>query len=323
MPFITRLRTLGGKIEGTPYTAETLAGADYDARLYNIKCSPDIEEIIRSYATGDYARFVSVMGKRSGSISFSFDLAWSGTNATAPEYGKYLKGCGMAETVHGSTGVSYKPSATKNAVPLTLEMVEYDEGSSPVQVVTKLGGCMGNAKIIMDSVGKPIRVDCEFKGALISITDRAYASRITPSGFDQTNPDAVLSSTLTLFGEVQDCDKITIDLGNQVELAVDPADASGFDGARIVDRNTSMVIDPYLDTIAGRGNYARWTGSTTGAFSMTVGSHLTMSAPSVQITKGYTNDERNGYNVNTLTCTLTRTDDDTEDNFEILQGTKV
>jgi hypothetical protein len=84
--FLSALRTLGAKIEGTPYTAETLTGADYDFRAYNIKYSPDLEEIKRKYATGDFSSFTSVIGKQRCKISFDIDLAWSGTANVAPEW---------------------------------------------------------------------------------------------------------------------------------------------------------------------------------------------------------------------------------------------
>lgn len=317
MTFTKRQRTIGFKLESTPYTAETLGGGDYDFRARDIECGPEIEEYKRLYATGDYGAFNSIMGKRKGTVSFAVDMAPSGTNTTPPEWGKILKACAVSETIGGSN-VTYKGDAQENNTPATIEIVDRDEGSSPTQVVTKLAGCMGNGRIIMDSLGQPVRLEVEFQGRLVSITDRESGSLITPSGFDNTLPDAVLSSTLTLFGEAQPLDKVTLDFGNDIQMALDPSSSDGYKGAYVVNRLPTLQIDPHLDTIANRGNYARWTGNTTGAFSMSVGSNVVISAPCAQIIKGYDGADRDGFTVNTIDCILTRTSDTDETDFQIV-----
>lgn len=321
MSFIVMKRTIGFKIEGTAYSGETLNVNDYDVPAYNINYDPEIAMYARKLARGDFSRDTSIAGKRSCTISFSVDVAYSGTVQTPPTYYKCLQACGMLQTVHGSTGVSLVPHADYSNVPATIEVVEKDDGASPSQLVIKATGCMGNARFIMDEVGTPVRIEFEFQGVLDGITDRAYGSLISPTGFDSNLPDAILGVTLTVFSETMKLNTVTIDLGNQVEIYTDPSRNQGVDGARIVDRIVTMEADPDMDLIANRGLFARHTGNTEGAFLMEVGDNIQLSAPKCQLVESYKPGDREGHVVNNLRFELHR-DTNGNDEFEILQGSK-
>lgn len=321
--FITGKRKMGFKPEATPYTAETLAVGDFDTRFYNVTYDLDIAEFKRKYATNDFAAFASVMGKRRGTITFSIDLAKAAAVDTAPKWGDVLESCGFLETIVASTSVAYVPKASKNATPATIEVRESqvnESSGAEEQLAIVLKGCMGNPQFIMDEVGMPVRMDFEFQGVIVSITDKTGGSVITPTGFDVATPDAVLASTLTAFTEVQDLDSLNINMNNEIEITSDPANAGGLRGAYITNREPTMVIDPYLQLVAARDHFTRWTGNTTGAFSMTVGSNLTLSAPAIQITKAFDGADRNGVVVNTLNFLLTRKADGDSETFKILHN---
>jgi len=318
MSFLPERRTIGAKTESTPYTAETLAATDYNFKAFNINYSPEIAMMARKVARGDFSREVSIAGKRSCTVSFSVELAYSGTANTAPTYGKLLKACALKETVHTTTGVSYLTDAGYSAVPVTIEVVEKDEGTSPVQVVVRVRGCMGNAKISFDSVGQPCRIDFEFKGALVSIADRAFASILTPTSMNDSTPDAVLSATVSFYTETRRIDKFSVDLGNDVQLFTDPAQSVGLQGAHVVSRNPTVEIDPDLALIATNGDFARWVANTTGAMSVTVGSNFTLSAPAIQIIKDYAPGDREGHVTKTMSFECKRSSGN--DEFKILQG---
>jgi hypothetical protein len=311
---------MGCKIESTPYTAETLAASDYDVSAYAITYDPEVEMYMRKLARGDASKDPAIAGKRKIKINFSVDMTVGAAAATAPSYFKCLRACGMKQTTHGATGVSLVTHADYFNVPMTIEVVERDEGTSPVQLVLKARGCMGNVKHTIPGVGLPGKLDFEFTGVLVSITDRAYANLITPTGFDAALPQAVLACTTSLFGESQNFDKITIDLGNKVELWSDPTKAEGFEGARIVDRNPTIEIDPALSLIASNSNYSRHTGNTTGAYAETIGAGIaiTILAPKAQIIQSYKPGEREGRVTNQIKCSLNRNLGN--DELTILQG---
>lgn len=305
MTFLTVKRTLGFKIEGTPYTAETLAVANYNVPAFNINYDNDVAMYARRIARGDFSRDPSIAGKRSITVSFSVDLAWSGTATTAPSYFPCLRACALKQ-ISGVSNVVLKTDADYANVPATIEVVEKAEGASASQLVIKAHGCMGNAKLVCDAVGKPVRLDFEFKGVYNGITDRAFAAILVPTGFDTPNPEAMLGVTSTIFSETQKYDKFTFDLGNDVQVWTDPSKAQGLEGARVVDRNPTLEIDPDMGLIATTSMFTRHINNTTGAVSISVGNHLTISAPAAQLDSSYKPGEREGHVVNNLKFGLKR-----------------
>lgn len=305
MGFLLSKRTLGFKLEGTPYSAETLVYTDYDVSAYNINYDPDIAMKARKLARGDYSRDPSVAGKRQITISFSVDMHLGAAATTAPKYFKCLRACGMHQTTHAG-GLTLDTHAGYNNVAATIEVAEMDEGASPSFLVVKAHGCMGNAKIVCDNVGEPVRVDFEFKGVLTSISDRAWASRLVPTTFDTAQPEAVMGVGITLFSEPQKCNTFTIDLGNDVQVYTDPSKAQGFEGARVVDRNPTLELDPDMELISEQADFARWTGNSLGVFQAQIGAYMNVRAPQVQYTKTYAPGDREGHVSNSKACELKR-----------------
>jgi hypothetical protein len=199
-----------------------------------------------------------------------------------------------------TNGVWLKPDADYSNVPGTFEFVERDEGTSPSQLIIKAHGCMGNAKLVCDEVGKPMRIDFDFKGVLTSITDRAYASILTPTGWDTPQPEAILGATTTIFAENMKFGKVAFDLGNDVQGWTDPSKAQGLEGYRIADRNPSLEIDPDMYLVATSGMEARQRLNTTGALALYAGNHILISAPAAQIVDSYKPGEREGHVTYTL-----------------------
>lgn len=320
MSFLMTKRTLGLKKESTPYTAETLTSDDYNIPAREISYDPEIANYARKLARNEFSRDESIMGKRSITINFSVDIAWSGTADTPPTYFEALECCGLGQTVHSGTGVSLVSDSEHSNVPATIEVVEIGEGASPTQVVIKARGCMGNPEFVLDEVGQPVKVNFEFTGVLDDISDRAGGSLITPTGFDSPLPEAVLCGTIEYFSETQKLNTMTLNLNNTIELFTDPAKCEGWEGAHVTDRNPSLEIDPDLDTIANRGHFSRWTGESTGSFSLQIGDHMTLSAPAGQIVKAYSPGDREGHVVNQLSIELKRSSGD--DEFKLLQGSE-
>lgn len=279
---LTNKITIGAKLEATPYTAETLAQADYNFRAGDVSYSHEINEYKRKYASGILSNEQSVMGKQFGTVSFYVDLAFNSAPGTTTPWGKLLQACGALETDHTTTGTSWKPESDYTQKPITIEIVEKEEGTSPGQVVIKLAGCMGNCKIVLNQVGEPCRLEFEFKGRLESITERDFSSIITPSFTALALPARVLSSTIEIAGEAQDCDKMTLDFGNDLQPITDPSNATGIKGFQIVGREPTLTIDPYMRSLA-ESLYSDWKDSVPGSFSMEIGANGTLSAPSAQL----------------------------------------
>lgn len=325
MSFLIAKRTLGFKLESPAYTEATLAVADYNVPAHTIAYDPEIAAVARRIARGDFSRDISVMGKRSITVTFMVDVAAESSGATtvAPTWFKCLQACGMLETVLAA-GVKLETSANVTNVPATIEIIERDEGATPTQVLIRARGCMGNAKFVLDNVGAPVRIEFEFTGVLSTIEDRAFGSILNPTAFDSPVPDAVLSATVSAFGETQQIDTITVDLGNDVQNFTDPSKAEGWQGAHVVDREPTIEMDPDLETLASKADFGRWTGGTTGAFLMTIGDDLQFSGPAVQFIKIYAPGDREGHVTSQKTIELKRQaiNQGGNDEFKILQGTE-
>jgi hypothetical protein len=317
MTYISRKRAIGIKIESTPYTAESLTAGQYNFPAFDIGYTPEIESLVRNYSTADFSKFSSIMGKRKLEVQFSVHLAASNTANVAPAYAPALKACALLETVHTS-GVEYVTDADESSTPITIQIQEVADDTSAESLFITGKGMMGNPQFILDDVGQPFKAVFNMTGALQSIATGAF---LDPSFTDTTDPDAVLSATLSIFSENEDPDNITIDLANQVELYKDLAQGSGYRGAYVVDRSPSININPYLKHLATSGHFGRWTAGTEGAFTAIAGSgdsQVSLLMPKYQIVKAYDGGDREGFSSHSIEAIANRSSGD--DEFKLLFG---
>ena len=117
---LMRNRLLLAKAETTYGTVPSPAPAGTDALLVsNLEVQPlvlDLKE--RELVRGYLGKSPSVVGQSSVSVSFSVELAGSGTAGTAPRWGALMKACGFNEALAAGT-VTYTPiSSTFSSVAL-------------------------------------------------------------------------------------------------------------------------------------------------------------------------------------------------------------
>ncbi len=299
-------KTIGLKLEGTPYTAENLAQSDFNFKAKNIQYSTEIEEYKRPYATGDFNKFASVMGKSMFTCSFVMDLAIGTTAGAVPAWGKLLKAAGLEENDAGSD-IYYRIFANGARTPCTIEIVEIEDGTSPSQLVIKAKGCMAKSvKLVCDGVGQPVQLQFEFHGSLVSVSDRAYGSILIPDQFDNKLPPTLMSATVEFDSVALPLDKFTIDLGINGQLESNPADASGIKGAYVADFNPTFVADPKMQLLAVDNFYTKWKAGTLGALNIVLGSTITLYAPKMQLVKAYNPGDRGGLVTNNIEAILTR-----------------
>ena len=108
---LTRNRLLLAKAESTYGTVPSPAPAGTDAVLVsNLEVEPlRLELRDRELIQGYLGNSAQVVGQTSVGVSFSVELAGSGTAGTAPRWGALMKACGFSETVVSSTSVTYAP----------------------------------------------------------------------------------------------------------------------------------------------------------------------------------------------------------------------
>lgn len=110
MPYSYNRLILAG-IEPTPGVGATLTGSADAIRIMNdLQLDPlqlGLEERTQLFPwIGNQRRLAK---QRLGAISFSFELAGSGTRGTAPAIGRFFRAAGYGETVVAATSVTYAP----------------------------------------------------------------------------------------------------------------------------------------------------------------------------------------------------------------------
>lgn len=318
MAFLTKKTTMLFKIESSPYTFEQPAATDA-LPCENIEFKPEVPVKEQKLARGDFSRDKSVSGTRSATLSFDVPIYYSGIASTVPKYFDLLRGCGLKQVAHTTTGVSLITDAAYTAVPISFQIQMMDEGGSPTIYTAKLSGCMGNAKFVSGKVGEYAKVSFEFKGVIYSFSDVAFASYIAPS-FSAYAPDVMLGVGVTLNSVGQCVSNFTIDLGNTVELFSCATFASGFQGAHVVDRNPTIEMDADLKSLATENDYNNVINNTTMAFLAQMTGPVVFSAPAAQLVQAPQFAEREGHYVNNKKLELKRSSGN--DELEIIHGSK-
>lgn len=108
---LTRNRLLLAKSESSYGVVPNPAPAGTDAVLIsNLEVEPlRLELKDRELVQGYLGNSAQVVGQTSVGVSFSVELAGSGTAGTAPRWGALMKACGFNEVVVASTSVTYTP----------------------------------------------------------------------------------------------------------------------------------------------------------------------------------------------------------------------
>jgi hypothetical protein len=286
-------RVIGAALEATPGTFNS-AGIAFDFRARDISYSEEIEEYVRKYAHGDHGYDESVPGRQGGTISFSVDLAGSGTAGTAPVWGKLIRAAGYVEAIDPGVSVSYTTSRAADCSTLSLEIRDLFCGTPGKQLTTRFAGAVAKSKVVLDNVGAPLRLELEFTGKLVSVTDE---NPIFPTITEATIPPAVLNATATLDGVAQALDKVEVDGGEDVQRRTSPAEATGWIHAFIAKRELKGTIDPELTLVATDDVIGKWKGGSTGPLEVSAGAVagnvIKLSAPKAQIVNAPTG-ERNG-----------------------------
>jgi hypothetical protein len=261
--FNARRMTLAGKVEAVEGTAETLAAADANALAYDVKFSPNQVLFPRKPVAQDLAAYSAIPGSRSMRATFKAELKGSGAAGTAPAIGKYLRGCGMSETVNASVSVIYQRALGQPTLSLGL----YSLPASGNNLRMLLKGARGTWKMA-PKIGDPSMIEFDFLGADITVADIAG---ITPSGLEATKPQPFLSTGFTMQSFSHKISTFGLDFGNQLALRGDIAQASGYFSCIIVDAEATFSMDPEKELVASHDYYNLLKLGTEGSMSVAIG----------------------------------------------------
>jgi hypothetical protein len=110
---LTRNRLILAKAETTYGTSAAPAGADAIRVMNDLQLNPlQMELVNRELLYGWIGNVPRAVVQRLAQISFSFELAGSGTAGTAPKTGVFFRAAGYSQTIVASTSVTYAPIGT-------------------------------------------------------------------------------------------------------------------------------------------------------------------------------------------------------------------
>jgi len=197
--------------------------------------------------------------------TFSVELAGSGTAGTAPQYGKALKACGLAETIVASTSVTYDPVSSGFESVTIHYMID--------GVRHQMRGCRGNVALTAN-VGEIPTLDFTFTGIYVAPDDSAI---LTPTYANQDDPLVFKNDNVTGFqllsyaGALQ---SFSFDLGNTTvyrelvggskEVLITDRAANGSVSIEAVTMATKDYFASAVDDDAALGNLQFTHGTTAG-----------------------------------------------------------
>ena len=206
------------------------------------------------------------------SVSFSVELAGSGTAGTVPAWGPLIKSCGFAEA-DGASDVVYTPIST-GFISGTL-YVNIDG------VLHESNGAAGNVAFSLDARSIPM-LNFTFRGLYVPVIDAAAPSP-TYTAFKKPVPVTKGNTTLSLHGIAAVVDKLQIDMVNEFPYR----NLINFEGATINDRKPAGSISMEMVKVATKDWFATIDAAGTGALQVVhgtvAGNIVQIDAPGVQL----------------------------------------
>jgi len=299
--FLARRMTFGAKVETTEGTAIAVAAADCNALAYDVRYTPNVAMFARKPVAQDLSPYASIPGARSCRMTFKMEIKGSGAAGTAPAIGKYLRACGLGETVNAGVSVVYQRALNQPSVSLAA----YDIPPTGSNLRKLMRGARGTFRL-NPKVGEPGMLEFDFLGVEDGVTD---ATGITPTGLETTKPPALLSSAFTMQSYAHKISNFSIDAGNVLAMREDITKAEGYFSCLITDTEAVFSMDPEKELVATHDYHGIWKAGTEAALSValgaTAGNICTITAPKCQ----YTNVQpgtRNGIEIFTVTGKFNR-----------------
>jgi hypothetical protein len=265
MALLLRKRLILIETESTYGTDPTPTGTDA-VLVSDLSITPQSSDVVSRDLIRPYlGASAQLLANTRVECTFSVELAGSGTAGTAPQYGKALKACGLAETIAANTSVTYDP------VSSGFESVTIHYNIDGVR--HKMTGCRGTVAISA-SVGEIPTLDFSFTGIYNAPDDTALPS---PTYANQANPLLFKNGNTTSFqllsfaGNLQE---FSFELGNEIvyreliganrEVLITNREATGSVSIEAVLMASKDYFASAVNDAAALGNLQFTHGSTAG-----------------------------------------------------------
>ena len=265
MALLLRKRLIVIETESTYNTDPTPDGADA-VLVRDLSITPQSSDVVSRDLIRPYlGASQQLLANTRVECTFSVEMAGSGTAGTAPQYGKALKACGLAETVVAGTSVTYDPVSSSFSSVTIHYMID--------GVRHKMTGCRGNVGITAN-VGEVPTLDFTFTGIYNAPDDSAI---LTPTYANQDDPLVFKNDNVTGFqllsyaGALQ---SFSFDLGNTTvyrelvggskEVLITDRAANGSVSIEAVTMATKDYFASAVDDDAALGNLVFTHGTVAG-----------------------------------------------------------
>jgi hypothetical protein len=207
MAQLTRKRVILIESESSYGTDPSMAASTV-VLVRDLTITPQTSDVVsRDVVRPFLGAFQQLLANTRVEVTFSVELAGSGTAGTAPRYGDALKACGFSETIASNTSVTYAP------VSSSFSSVTIHYNTDGVRHIVT--GCRGSFTI-NGSVGEIPTIDFNFTGIYNAPTDTAlptvtYGNQATPLIFKNGN-----TSGFELLSHSAALQSISLDIGNEL-----------------------------------------------------------------------------------------------------------
>lgn len=285
MPRYIRNSVITAKIETTAGTDAAPSGASNAVLVSDMSITPlDAKNIDRNVIRGYFGASEQLVGTASVKVSFTVELAGSGTAATAPAFGSLLQACALAEAALTTPNrVEYTPISTALK---TATIYYYDDG-----VLHKLLGAMGTCSLSA-KVGERPTLKFDFVGldggVSVASATGTYSAFKTPVAMTKANVvDITLGATYATGaltgGTVYPSTGLELALGNAVGYTA----LLSSERVDITDRQVTGSMDLDLTAAQEVTFIGTVKANTTQSLALTIGtvsgSKLIIHAPAVQL----------------------------------------
>tara|TARA_R100001510_G_C7613224_1_gene176129 strand:- start:144 stop:1076 length:933 start_codon:yes stop_codon:yes gene_type:complete len=208
MALLTRKRVILIEAE-TFYGTDSNPSASDVVLVRDLSITPQASDVVnRDVVRPFLGASEQLLANTSVEVSFSVELAGSGTKGTAPRYGAALKACGLSETVSAGTSVTYAPVSSS----FSSVTIHYNTDGVRHKVTGARGSFTINA-----SVGEIPSIDFTFTGIYNAPDDSAlpsilYGNQETPLVFKNGNTTSfqLLSYSAALMSFSMDIGNTTV-----------------------------------------------------------------------------------------------------------------
>lgn len=272
-PISLRQALMGGALEATSGTAETVTTALANTNVYNAKMGPmDLFSGGESRPIGNYGGSDErTIGPRAGKATFRTELRYGDATMTLLQASGFSYAAGPPKV---ATAVWIDLASAK-----TITLVLWQKGKKK----TLYGASCSSCKIAPESNGQRVYIEWEFMGVWGGQVDASM-----PSDATITTP-ALRSAGITLTEDAEEIPQVSewsIDLGPETNPRQDATAATALHRYQVEDGNPTLSLDPEARLVAQYDAYGLLLAGGTHAIVLTLtdgpGNSISFSMPRAQ-----------------------------------------